>query len=117
MMTSIFLPPAAPALAAPPLLPDDPPEARPATTPTTSPIRAMTATSDSENFSRVLAMRILLLPRSFVPSVPQPRKRFLERGHCRPVTFRCQEITFSSRMLYSARHVRCSAREFAHEIA
>ena len=51
MMTSTFLPAAAPP-APPPLLPEsDPPVARPATTPATTAISAITATSDSENLT------------------------------------------------------------------
>src|SRR3954453_2144904 len=55
MITSTFLPAAAPPLP-PPLLVDDPLDARPPTTPTTAAISAMTATSDSENFTRPLLM-------------------------------------------------------------
>src|SRR5215212_4408453 len=56
MITSIFLPATAPPLPPPDPLPDVPPDARPATTPSTTAISAMTATSDSENLSRVLAI-------------------------------------------------------------
>src|SRR5215217_8734360 len=98
MITSTFLPATAPPLP-PPELSDVPPEARPATTPRTMPISAMTATSDSENFSRVLAMENLSsrrpderLPARGVSSVPQPRKRFHDAKDCRPVPRRCQEI-------------------------
>ncbi len=79
MITSTFLPPAAPALAEPPPLPEPPPEARPATTPTTSPIRAMTATSDSENFSRVLAMNYFSSQRSVSPG-PSTKETFSTRS-------------------------------------
>src|SRR3954469_21456397 len=57
MITSTFLPAAAPPLPPPPLL-DDPPDARPATTPTTTAISAITATSDSENLTRLPVMTL-----------------------------------------------------------
>src|SRR6185369_7334819 len=80
MITSTFLPPAAPAVAAPPPLPDEPPDARPATTPNTAAMSAITATSESENFTRVLVMRLSLLPETFASSIPQLRKRLLDAG-------------------------------------
>src|SRR3954465_8525386 len=59
MMTSTFLPAAAPP-APPPLLADWLPDVRPATTPITTAMSAMTATSDSENFTRGVLQDISL---------------------------------------------------------
>src|SRR5215218_11450549 len=89
MMTSTFLPAAAPPLPPPPP-PDSPPDARPATTPTTPAISAMTATSDSENFSRVFLSP--MLPLSPGPSSPARRERTFSRCDDRTPRFeRCQE--------------------------
>src|SRR5690349_4710869 len=109
MMTSTFLPAAAPPDPPPPPLLDEPPEARPATTPTTSPISAITATSDSENFRRVF-MAKPLLPGELRPSVPQPRKRFQQSGHCRLQRNFCQGITFSRKGCTVA-HMSVPARQ------
>src|SRR3954454_18669623 len=76
MITSTFLPAAAPPLP-PPLALDESPDVRPATTPTTTAIRAITATSDSENFSFGLLPDMLSpLPPSNWP-LRQLRERFL----------------------------------------
>src|SRR3954452_11840948 len=59
MITSTFLPAAAPP-DPPPLLDDVPPAARPATTPSTTAISTITATSDSENL--ILTFEVILSP-------------------------------------------------------
>src|SRR6185437_8906355 len=59
MITSTFLPAAAPP-DPPPVLEDVPPAARPATTPSTTAISTMTATSDSENL--ILTFEVILSP-------------------------------------------------------
>src|SRR4051812_22732820 len=59
MITSTFLPAAAPP-APPPVLDDVPPAARPATTPSTTAIRTITATSDNENL--ILTFEVILSP-------------------------------------------------------
>src|SRR4051812_12088606 len=59
MITSTFLPAAAPP-APPPVLDDVPPAARPATTPSTTAISTITATSDSENL--ILTFEVILSP-------------------------------------------------------
>src|SRR3954451_10116780 len=76
MITSTFLPAAAPPLP-PPLALDESPDVRAPTTPTTTAIRAITATSDSENFSFGLLPDMLSpLPPSNWP-LRQLRERFL----------------------------------------
>src|SRR3954468_9810167 len=59
MITSTFLPAAAPP-APPPVLDDVPPAARPATTPSTTAIRTITDTSDNENL--ILTFEVILSP-------------------------------------------------------
>src|SRR5436309_2776436 len=96
MMTSTFLPATAPPLPPPPPL-DDPPEARPATTPTTTAISAMAATSESENFTRVLVIGSLVSPTSGLSQLRTTRReRFQQLGECRGRLLCCQENTFSS---------------------
>src|SRR3954470_2350609 len=84
MITSTFLPAAAPP-APPPVLDDVPPAARPATTPSTTAISTITATSDSEN---------LILTFEVMPSL-LPRKRFLTPRQSRHASEICQERTFT----------------------
>ena len=74
MITSTFLPAALPP-APPPLELDDDPDARPPTTPTTSAMSTMTATSDSENFTRPLVISLRPSPPQLdpVPGPPQIR--------------------------------------------
>src|SRR3954452_4709623 len=103
MITSTFLPAAAPPLP-PPLALDESPDVRPATTPTTTAIRAITATSDSENFS------FGLLPDMLSPLPPSTgrsplRERFLN-GRQRTVRFwPCQENSHSDAEYITFRRV------------
>src|SRR6188472_3067597 len=98
MMTSTFFPAAAPPLPPPPPL-DDPLEARPATTPTTTASSAITATSDSENLTRLLVMTGPFLPDSTprlpgksLPGSSTGENVFSSVGHCRDWLSRCQGI-------------------------
>src|SRR3954454_10820966 len=93
MITSTFLPAVAPPLPPPLALPESP-DVRPATTPTTPAMSAMTATSDSENFTRVLVLDIspLSLPRNRPTRL---RERFLGAVEPRDVTSCCQEDSHS----------------------
>jgi hypothetical protein len=97
MITSTFLPAALPP-APPPLELDDPPDARPPTTPTTSAMSTMTATSDSENFTRLLVMSLRPSPPRWTLSLGPPQIRgnvFSNWRHCRESRFACQENTFT----------------------
>src|SRR3954470_15504272 len=76
MITSTFLPEAAPP-APPPVLDDVPPAARPATTPSTTAINTITATSDSENL--ILTFELILSPPEKTFSLTSARvQRFRE---------------------------------------
>src|SRR5262245_36704346 len=83
MITSTFLPAAAPP-DPPPVLDDVPPAARPATTPRTTAMSTITATSDSENL--ILTFEVILSP---------PEKTFTELWREYTAPPRCQERTFS----------------------
>src|SRR6478735_1623369 len=95
MMTSTFLPAVAPP-APPPLEADEVLDVRPATTPTTPAIRAITATSDNENFSLV-----------FFPDMLSPLPR-LSRGIRSEKTFSRQPEPYPERS-YVSRNSRFDA--------
>src|SRR3954470_1938283 len=90
MITSTFLPAAAPPLP-PPLALDDSPVVRPATTPTTTAMRAITATSDSENFSFRFLPDILSPLPSPTGLGSQLRERFLDADEPSAAGATCQE--------------------------
>src|SRR5690242_3261825 len=82
MITSTFLPAAAPP-APPPVLDEVPPAARPATTPSTTAINTITATSDNENL--ILTFE----------AISPPRKRLLRLGREYTRREKCQGRTFT----------------------
>src|SRR4051794_4389206 len=89
MITSTFLPAVVPPWP-PPLLLLDSPEVRPATTPTTPAMSAITATRDSENFTRAL-LSPMLSPPSSLARAHRLRERFLKFGDSTPTSATCQE--------------------------
>src|SRR5689334_21470013 len=102
MMTSTFLPDAAPPLP-PPLLEDWLPDVRPATTPRTTAMRAMTATSDSENFTRG-DLRDISLSLRFSRRRVRLRERFLNAAaSLGGATSLVKHLALSSRLLYGTR--------------
>src|SRR5439155_23874319 len=83
---------------------DDPPEARPATTPTTTAISPMAATSESENFTRVLVMRSLVSPCVRLPGRPRSRP---ERTFSRDRREQGAGPGLSREYVYSRNLLRC----------
>src|SRR3954451_12271954 len=90
MITSTFLPAAAPPLP-PPLELDESPDVRPATTPTTTAMRAMTATSDSENFNFGFLPDISLSTPSPIRPARRLRERFLDGANVLAVSCSVKE--------------------------